>query len=105
MECPNCKNEIEYSWSVYLKHPLGRFVCAACNAKYKHVRPWYYWLIAVIYLVFVFVGGGVFLSVFDFFTKSGFLLLAGYLSWLILISVLWCSLDRKFESKLPTKLR
>ena len=105
MECPNCKEEVEYTWGVYIKHPLGRFVCKACKAKYKHVRPWYYWPIAVFYVVFVFFGAGIIVSVVDLFSKNMFLLLVVYLSWLVLMSILWCGLDKKLESKLPTKLR
>jgi hypothetical protein len=105
MKCPNCEQETKYTWGVYLAHPFGCFVCDNCGAKYKYIRPWYYWPIAVLYVVVVILGPGILFYVFKILPISTYTFLAGYWSWIVLMSVLWCTLDKYFESKLPTKLR
>ena len=45
MNCPNCKTDIELTWTRYLKSPLGRFTCQKCATKFKLKKRaiWYAW--------------------------------------------------------------
>jgi hypothetical protein len=102
MKCPNCQEDTKYTWGVYFTHPFGRFMCSKCNTEYKHVRPWYYWPMATIYVSIVVLVPGILAYVFNLFSLGVATFFAGYWAWVVLMSVLWCFLDKFYESKLPT---
>lgn len=105
MQCPQCQHETAYSWRVYLSHPLCRFTCSECGARYTLVRPRQYYAIAVMYVVFyagsafalVNFGSGLFPGVATFTTA--------YLVHLFACCAAWCYCDRHYEATLPTRLR
>lgn len=100
MNCPNCKIDIELTWSRYFKSPFSRFVCPGCSKKFKFVRTWGYYLWVVSW-VSVFL-----LGAFLLFTKINFESFEGYfwVFWVVMMAI-YFPIDKALESKLATKAR
>lgn len=89
----------------YLRHPLGRFTCTQCGAKYQHDRPWQYYVISVIYVLAVIGFAAAIIFTMTHFNSNAFLISLVYWGWLVFMSLLWFYFDHKYESTLPTRLR
>ena len=99
MECPKCKTDIALSWRRYFSNPLGRFICPACQSKFKFIRPvtWYFFLFTWIAIYF----GSLMLAVryFGFHYIWEF-----YFTLTMILLTVYFVIDRKLESSYKTQL-
>ena len=98
MNCPNCKIDIEFTWSRYLKcGPFSNQTCPDCNARFKFIRPFTYY----IWQIYTFMGMLGVLCITDTFIGENYFFVEIFL--VILWVILYCIIDRGIESNLPTK--
>jgi hypothetical protein len=94
MNCPNCKVDIELTWSRYFKNPFGRFVCPACSTRFKFTRTigYYFWAVS---------WSSVYLSGTFLLAERNFVIMGVF--WVFMMAI-YPPIDKALESKLATKL-